>query len=72
MRIDAIAIGSSPPEDVTDFSGLPGITLQQIEHFFNHNKDLEPGKWEKLGDWLGVADAKRMILEAVERAGGKD
>ena len=72
MRIDAIAIGNSPPKDVSDFSDLPEITLQQIEHFFNHYKDLEPGKWVKIGDWLGAEDAKRMILEAIERAGDKD
>ena len=59
-------------DDVSDISDLPEITLQQIEHFFNHYKDLEPGKWVKIGDWLGAADAKRMILEAIERAGGKD
>ena len=28
-------------DDVTD---LPRITLKQIQHFFEHYKDLEPGK----------------------------
>ena len=55
-------------EKVHDYSDLPDITLQQIEHFFEHYKDLEPGKWVKIGDWLGAADAKRMIVEAIERA----
>jgi inorganic pyrophosphatase len=31
-------------ENVTEYSDLPGITLEQIEHFFEHYKDLEPGK----------------------------
>jgi inorganic pyrophosphatase len=48
---------------------LPEITLQQIEHFFEHYKDLEPGKWVKIGDWHGVEDARRLISEAIERAG---
>ncbi len=52
-------------QHVTD---LPPITLQQIEHFFEHYKDLEPGKWVKIGDWHGIDDAKRMIREAIERA----
>jgi len=55
-------------EKVNEFSDLPQITLQQIEHFFEHYKDLEPGKWVKIGDWRGAADARRMITEAIERA----
>ncbi|MDX1509302.1 MAG: inorganic diphosphatase, partial [Woeseiaceae bacterium] len=31
-------------DHVTEYSDLPDITLQQIEHFFEHYKDLEPGK----------------------------
>jgi hypothetical protein len=27
---------------------LPEITIKQIEHFFSHYKDLEPGKWVKI------------------------
>ncbi len=37
---------------VTNFTDLPEITLAQIEHFFAHYKDLEPGKWGE-GDRLG-------------------
>ncbi len=55
-------------DGVQTHNDLPDITLQQIEHFFEHYKDLEPGKWVKIGDWLGVDEAKRMIVNAVERA----
>ncbi|MDH3430517.1 MAG: inorganic diphosphatase [Gammaproteobacteria bacterium] len=55
-------------DDVLNATDLPEITLQQIEHFFEHYKDLEPGKWVKIGDWLGADDAKRFILEAIDRA----
>ena len=55
-------------DDVLSATDLPEITLQQIEHFFEHYKDLEPGKWVKIGDWLGADDAKRLIMEAIERA----
>jgi inorganic pyrophosphatase len=57
-------------DDVLNATDLPEITLQQIEHFFEHYKDLEPGKWVKIGDWLGADDAKRLIVEAIERAQG--
>ena len=55
-------------DDVRSASDLPDITLQQIEHFFEHYKDLEPGKWVKIGDWHGVDDARRYISEAIDRA----
>jgi inorganic pyrophosphatase len=55
-------------EKVRDYSDLPEITLAQIAHFFEHYKDLEPGKWVKIGDWMGADDAKRLIAEAIERA----
>lgn len=57
-------------DEVQTHTDLPDITLQQIEHFFEHYKDLEPGKWVKIGDWHGVADAQRLIREAIERVGG--
>ena len=53
---------------VHEYSDLPEITLQQIEHFFEHYKDLEPGKWVKIGDWHGAEDAKQLIVESIERA----
>jgi len=55
-------------EGVYDFSDLPQITLQQIQHFFEHYKDLEPGKWVQIGDWRDAAAAKRMIENAIERS----
>lgn len=55
-------------EGVFNFSDLPDITLQQIEHFFQHYKDLEPGKWVQLGDWLDAARAREMIVAAIARS----
>ena len=58
-------------EKVENYTDLPEITLQQIEHFFEHYKDLEPGKWVKIGGWHDSGVAKRMIVEAIERAKAK-
>ena len=55
-------------EKVFDYTDMPEITLKQIEHFFEHYKDLEPGKWVKIGGWHDAAYAKKMIVEAIERA----
>jgi inorganic pyrophosphatase len=55
---------------VEDFSDLPEITLQQIQHFFEHYKDLEPGKWVKIGEWMDAARAREMIANALAPARG--
>ena len=47
---------------------LPQITLEQIQHFFEHYKDLEPGKWVKVMGWGDADEAKAMIQAAIARA----
>jgi inorganic pyrophosphatase len=60
-------------DGVSNHTDLPDITRQQIEHFFAHYKDLEPGKWVKIIRWGDAAEARKMITEGVARAksGGK-
>jgi len=41
--------------------------LDKIAHFFEHYKDLEQGKWVKVKGWVGKEEARREILESVER-----
>ena len=53
---------------VRSIADLPEITLKQIEHFFAHYKDLEPGKWARIDRWGDETDARRMIEEAIARA----
>ena len=43
------------------------LRRNQIQHFFEHYKDLEPGKWVKVRGWGGIADAHTEILEGIER-----
>lgn len=55
-------------DKVRSYGDLPDITLAQIQHFFEHYKDLEPGKWVKVKRWGGPEDAHKLISEAIERA----
>ena len=55
-------------DHINNYDDLPKITLDQIEHFFAHYKDLEPGKWVKLLGWRGADEARAMVLEGIERA----
>ena len=70
-KIIAVPVSKMIPlyDSVQDYTDLPKITLEQIEHFFTHYKDLEKGKWVKVLGWDGVEMAKQMLVEGVERAG---
>jgi len=46
---------------------LPKSLLDSIAHFFDHYKDLETGKWVKIDGWVDTEDAKREILDSIER-----
>jgi inorganic pyrophosphatase len=52
---------------VLNYTDLPEITLEQIQHFFEHYKDLEPGKWVQVAGWGDAEEARRLISEAIER-----
>jgi len=52
---------------IRNVGDLPEITREQIQHFFEHYKDLEPGKWVKVIGWGDAAEAHKLILEAIER-----
>jgi len=56
---------------IVNYMDMSEISVKKIEHFFEHYKDLEPGKWVKIGDWGDAAEARRLIVEAIARAGGK-
>ncbi len=46
---------------------LPPLLLNQISHFFEHYKDLEPNKWVKVEGWVGADEARAEIMAGVER-----
>lgn len=54
-------------DKVKDLDDLPEFILNQIKHFFEHYKDLEPHKWSRVRRFLKANEAKKIILEAIER-----
>jgi inorganic pyrophosphatase len=48
------------PEDLNE------LRLRQIQHFFEHYKDLEKGKWVKIDGWYGPEEAKKELLAGVD------
>jgi inorganic pyrophosphatase len=53
---------------VRSYSDLPEILRQQIEHFFQHYKDLEPAKWTRIGAWIDADAAAKLIADGIARA----
>lgn len=53
-------------QNVNSFRDLPMYLLDQIAHFFEHYKDLDQGKWVRVGGWGGVDEARAEIMASVQ------
>ena len=51
--------------DVKEADDLPALLKQQIQHFFEHYKDLEPGKWVKVDRWGNAAEARIEVEKSI-------
>jgi inorganic pyrophosphatase len=52
---------------IHDIAQVSAHWMERIGHFFEHYKDLEKGKWVKLDGWGNADEAKRIVLESIER-----
>ena len=55
-------------DQITDHTDILPAQLARITHFFEHYKDLEPGKWVKVQGWEGADKARELIQKAIEAA----
>ncbi len=53
-------------ENIKTVDDLPQIIRDRIKHFFEHYKELEPGKWVKVESWKGVQSAIDEIKKGIE------
>ena len=72
-KIIAVPVARLHPyhDNVEEYEEIRPILREQIEHFFTHYKDLEKGKWSKTIRWGDAAEARKLILEGVEREKSK-
>jgi len=54
-------------QHIQDVNDVPEQTRKEIEHFFTHYKDLEPGKFVNIEEWGDAAAAEKLVQEAIER-----
>jgi inorganic pyrophosphatase len=52
-------------KDIQKMEDLPVLLVSQIKHFFEHYKDLEPGKWVKVTGWDGIDAAKAEVTNGL-------
>lgn len=53
--------------NINTYQDVPESLLNMIAHFFEHYKDLEPGKWVKINGWRGIEEAKAEIIQSIQR-----
>ncbi len=53
--------------DINDIDDLPKAIKDKIKHFFEHYKELEPGKWVKVIGWKNRIEALKRIEAALKR-----
>ena len=69
-KIITVALGDPLWEQVRDLDDLPGHLTDEIAHFFDVYKDLEPGKQTNVGGFEGASAAWAEIDASVARARG--
>jgi len=71
-KIIAVPVDAAQPFNlgIRSYDDLPVSLRDQISHFFQHYKDLEPGKWVKIRAWGDRQQAAAVILASVARATG--
>jgi len=64
-----LAVVNTDPRSgaIQDLNDIAPHKREEIAHFFKRYKDLEPGKWAKVGAWLDKVQAQRVLLECHER-----
>lgn len=68
-KLIAVPVAKLTPlyNKVKTHEDLPEMLLQQVQHFFEHYKDLEKGKWVKVSGWDGPEAARTEILTSLQR-----
>ncbi len=56
---------------IKSYQDLPTVLCDQMAHFFEHYKDLEKGKWSRVVQWVGLAEAENLVTEGIARAAAK-
>ncbi|MFI1239327.1 inorganic diphosphatase [Nocardia salmonicida] len=66
-KVLCVPAGDPRWDHVQDLGDVSEFELSAIKHFFERYKDLEPGKYVEGSEWLGRAEAEKIIDESFAR-----
>ena len=66
-KLLCVAAGDIRKDYLTDISDLPTFELEEIKHFFEVYKSLEPNKSVHGGDWVNQGAAEQEINNSIAR-----
>ncbi|NYI05670.1 inorganic diphosphatase [Allostreptomyces psammosilenae] len=67
-KVLCVQAGDPRMDHIQDIKDVPQHVLDEIQHFFEHYKDIEPGKSVEPGaTWVGREEAERVIEAAIAR-----
>ena len=66
-KVLCVPAGDVRWDHINDIGDVPSYELEVIKHFFEHYKDLEPGKYVEAADWVGREEAEAEVQRSVER-----
>ena len=66
-KVLCVPAGDPRMEHLSDIQNVPEFDRMEIQHFFVHYKDLEPGKYVKAADWTGRDAAEAEVLRSLQR-----
>ncbi len=69
VKLVAVPVAKLTPlyKNVKEIEDLDESLRKQIVHFFEHYKDLEPGKWVKVVGWGSSSDANDDVIDGMKR-----
>jgi inorganic pyrophosphatase len=66
-KVIAVPAGDPRWAHIQDVLDIPEYTRKEIEHFFEHYKDLEPNKWVKTEGWGDAAEAEQIVVDGIAK-----
>jgi inorganic pyrophosphatase len=69
-KLLCVPAGDPRWDHIQDLGDVPDFELKAIQHFFEHYKDLEPGKEVSAAGWVGRDQAEKVAREAQDRFPG--
>jgi len=72
-KVLAVPVSKLKPsfDNVKCLEDVDPFLLNQICHFFEHYKDLEPNKWVKVTGWGKAEAARKEIVDSIARYKGE-